>query len=98
MPSTAIRRFSYDEETSTLFVTFIDGDVYAYRGVEREVNEAFKEAMSKGRFFAKRVRDRYPYAKLPPAARALVEGTDGRGVHSLSIGHTIRDPSRHERI
>lgn len=75
MPSTAIRGFSYDEETRTLFVTFIDGDLYAYRGVEREVHRGFKEAFSKGRYFSAHIRDRYPYAKLPPAARSLAGGT-----------------------
>jgi hypothetical protein len=64
MPSTAIRRFSYDEETQTLFVTFVDGDLYAYRGVAREVHHAMRAAYSKGRFFARRIRGRYPYAKL----------------------------------
>lgn len=68
MPSTAIRRFSYDEETSTLFVTFIDGDVYAYRPVPREVHSAFRNAISKGRFFSQRIRGRYAYAKLPAAS------------------------------
>ena len=66
MPSTAIRRFSYDEETQMLFVTFIDGDLYAYRGVEREAYVAMQAAFSKGRFFAAHIRGRYEYAKLPP--------------------------------
>ena len=75
MPSTAIRGFSYDEVTRTLFVTFIDGDLYAYRGVAREVHRGFKDAFSKGRYFSKHIRDRYPYVKLPQAARHRVEGT-----------------------
>jgi hypothetical protein len=74
MPSTAIRGFSYDDETQTLFVTFVDGDLYAYRGVEREAHEAFKVAFSKGRFFLRRIRGRYPYVKLAEAA-----GTAGSG-------------------
>jgi hypothetical protein len=66
MPSTAIRRFSYDTETETLFVTFVDGDLYAYRGVPEAVHADMGKAFSKGRFFAERIRGRYPYAKLPP--------------------------------
>ncbi len=67
MPSTAIRGFSYDEKTQTLFVTFIDGDLYAYRGVPDEVHANLGRAFSKGSFFAEQIRGRYAYAKLPPA-------------------------------
>jgi KTSC domain len=67
MPSTAIRRFSYDEETRTLFVTFVDGDLYAYRGVELQTYADMRAAFSKGRFFTRHVRGRYAYARLPPA-------------------------------
>jgi lysyl-tRNA synthetase class 2 len=98
MASTAIRSFSYDDESATLFVTFTDGDVYAYRGVQREVHDGFQSAFSKGRYFSAKVRGRYPYIKLPEAARDAGQGTDRRGGHSPSIGHTLRDPSRHERI
>lgn len=77
MPSTVIRRFSYDNETDTLFVTFVDGDVYAYRHVPREVHRAFQDAISKGRFFSRRIRDRYAYAKLP-----MEVGTDSVAVRS----------------
>jgi hypothetical protein len=66
MPSTAIRRFSYDADTQTLFVTFVDGDLYAYRGVPDAVHADMGRAFSKGRFFAERIRGHYAYAKLPP--------------------------------
>lgn len=64
MPSTAIRTFSYDPQTRILFVTFIDGDLYAYRGVDAETYRAMQAARSKGRFFAWHIRGRYAYAKL----------------------------------
>jgi hypothetical protein len=59
MPSTVIRRFEYDEPTRTLTVTFVSGDLYAYRDVPPEVAESFRSAFSKGRFFAAYIRDRY---------------------------------------
>ena len=65
MPSTAIRRFSYDDQSRTLFVTFIDGDLYAYLDVEPRTYADMDQATSKGRFFANRVRDRYRYRKMP---------------------------------
>ena len=64
MPSTAIRRLSYDEVTKSLFVTFIDGDLYAYFDVPPKVYDDFSTARSKGGFFARRVRDRYRYKKI----------------------------------
>lgn len=67
MPSTAIRQLSYDEVTRTLFVTFIDGDIYAYLGVPAEVYGEFRAVTSKGGFFSRHVRGRYPYRKLGEA-------------------------------
>ncbi len=93
MPSTAIRRFSYDDQSQTLFVTFIDGDVYAYRGVEPKVHDAFKDAFSKGRFFSQHIRDRYPYTKLPQAS----QGTEPSGARWSAADHAARDRTRKER-
>lgn len=67
MPSTAIRSLSYDEETRTLFVTFVDGDLYAYLEAPPEVYRAFRSARSKGRFFAREIRGRYAYVKMGEA-------------------------------
>ena len=64
MPSTAIRRLSYDAQTQTLFVTFVDGDLYAYAGVPERVSAAFERARSKGGFFARCIRNRYAYRRL----------------------------------
>ena len=72
MPSTAIRQISHDRQTNTLFVTFVDGDLYAYFNVPRVLFDAFGRALSKGRFFAAEVRDRFRYRRLtgftPPLA------------------------------
>ena len=65
MPSTAIRTLSYDEETRTLFVTFNDGDVYAYFETPPQVYAAFRAADSKGGFFAREIRGRYRYQQVP---------------------------------
>ena len=64
MPSTVIRRFSYDEPRRRLRVTFTSGDVYDYDGVPPEVEADFRAAFSKGRFFAARIRDRYPFERV----------------------------------
>ena len=69
MPSTAVRRFSYDEVSHTLFVTFVDGDLYAYLDVEPQIYAEMQRAPSKGRFFAYKVRNRYRCRKMPDRPR-----------------------------
>jgi hypothetical protein len=64
MPSTVIQAFIYDPANLALTVTFASGRVYRYRAVEPEVAEAFKLALSKGRFFSLRIRDRYRFDEL----------------------------------
>ena len=64
MPSTAIRTLSYDDDTATLFVTFIDGDTYAYFEVPARVHRDFAAARSKGGFFARKIRGRFRYQKV----------------------------------
>ena len=62
--SEAIRDISYDAERSKLYVRFHDGDRYVYVGVPGEVHRSFMDAASKGAFFAREIRDQYPYNKL----------------------------------
>lgn len=64
MPSSVIRRFSYNEPHRRLRVTFTSGDVYDYSGVPPEVEASFRAAFSKGRFFASDIRDRYPFERV----------------------------------
>jgi len=64
MPSSVIRRFSYDEPRRRLRVTFTSGDVYDYDAVPPEVVADFKAAFSKGRFFGPNIRDRYAYRRV----------------------------------
>jgi hypothetical protein len=64
MPSSVIRRFSYDEPQRRLRITFTSGDVYDYDGVPLQVANDFRAAFSKGRFFASNIRDRYPFARV----------------------------------
>ena len=69
MPSSVIRRFSYDEARQLLRVTFVSGDVYEYQGVPPAVNEAFRAAFSKGQFFGPNIRDRYPFRLIEKGRR-----------------------------
>jgi hypothetical protein len=63
MPSTVIRRFSYDPEARELDVLFTNGRRYIYHGVPQAVADDFRAASSKGRHFNFYVRDAYDYTE-----------------------------------
>ena len=65
MPSTVIRTFSYEPEAHRLRVTFVSGRRYSYDEVPPEIFEEMTRAFSKGSFFNRRVRDRYPASREP---------------------------------
>ena len=62
--STAIAEVDCSPEHGKLFVTFRDGDEYVYVGVPERVSQAFVRSASKGRFFRRIIRDRYPYNRV----------------------------------
>lgn len=64
MPSSVIRRFSYDEAGRRLTIAFTSGDVYDYLAVPPEVSLALGRAFSKGRFFSAHIRDRYDFERV----------------------------------
>jgi len=64
MPSSVIRRFRYDERSRTLTITFVSGQRYAYAEAPPELYAGFRDAFSKGRFFAAHIRDRFDYRRV----------------------------------
>ena len=66
MPSSVIRRFTYEPKSRSLDIEFVSGRLYRYAPVPAEVAEAFRAAFSKGRFFNARIRDAYPCLELEP--------------------------------
>ena len=62
--STAIHEIDYDAERAKLSVHFTSGARYIYVGVPGEVHRSFVAADSKGRFFQREIRDRYPFNRL----------------------------------
>jgi len=63
MPSTVIRRFSYDPETRDLEILFTTGRRYVYHDVPQAAVDAFRAAFSKGRHFNAHIRDAYDYSE-----------------------------------
>ena len=72
MPSTVIRRFTYDPPTGGLVVEFVSGRRYRYAQVPVEVADRFRTAFSKGRFFNACIRDAYAFEDLGRAEREPV--------------------------
>lgn len=61
--SSAISSVGYDDRSSVLEVELNSGAVYDYFDVPKKVYRDLLKAPSKGRFFSKRVRDRYPFVR-----------------------------------
>jgi len=59
--SSAIASMGYDPRSRTLEVEFTSGAVYDYFGVTDRLWSSFLEAPSKGQFFMRRIRDRFPF-------------------------------------
>lgn len=64
MPSTVIRRFDFSPERHELVVEFVTGRRYLYSDVPPDEAERFRAAFSKGVYFNRRIRDRYPCREL----------------------------------
>jgi hypothetical protein len=64
MPSSVVRTFAYDPSQARLDILFTTGRRYSYHGVPAETFEAMKLAFSKGEFFNRHIRDRFPFTRL----------------------------------
>ena len=65
MPSTVIRRFTYDPDARELHVTFVSGRRYRYHEVPAAIADEMRLAFSKGTFFNRRIRDRFECSPEP---------------------------------
>ena len=77
MPSTAIRRFAYDQSEGELWVEFTSGRRYVYSDVPEEVAQTFRGAFAKGAYFNSRIRDRFPHREVTHE-----EDRKGQATHS----------------
>ena len=64
MPSTVIADFEYDAAQAQLTVTFTTGRIYRYFLVPPNCVAEFQAAFSKGTFFNKHIRDKYPCREI----------------------------------
>ena len=67
--STAIKRIYYSARRRELYVAFHSGRVYVYLDVSQEEYDRFLAGPPLGQYFNSRIRDRYRYRELKPAAQ-----------------------------
>jgi len=61
--STALRSIGYDPDFPALEIEFRVGRIYRYEGVPPQVHQALRASDSKGGFFNREIRGRYPYRR-----------------------------------
>ena len=61
---TTLRTIAYDEIGEVLQLEFCSRAIYHYLGVPAGVHEALLEAPSKGSYFNRAIRGRFPYRRL----------------------------------
>lgn len=64
MPSLVIKRFLYLPDTQELTIEFVTGRRYVYSGVPEADVQAFRAAFSKGTYFNRHIRDRFPCREI----------------------------------
>ena len=62
--SSSLKSIGYDSDGKLLEVEFHSLAVYVYRNVPLWAFEGLAAAPSKGRYFEKRIRDRYPFEQM----------------------------------
>ena len=83
--STALTGIAYDATTQRLEVEFRDRTRYQYLGVSAEVQAAFLNSPSKGRFFNMAIRGRFPCVEVgTPTGSALIARSTAQTGGSLS--------------
>lgn len=62
--STNLASVGYDRDARVLEVEFRTGSIYRYRAVPADVFADLMSAPSKGRFFAREIRDKYQFQRM----------------------------------
>ncbi len=65
--STGLRAAAYQDQLALLELEFRSGATYQYFGVSEQTYQELLLAESKGAYFHRHIRDRFPYAKIHPA-------------------------------
>ena len=71
MPSTVIADFRYDSHRNELTVRFVTGRVYVYALVPPALADAMRASFSKGAFFNREIRNKYPAREIAAVAEVI---------------------------
>jgi hypothetical protein len=71
--STTLARVIYDEAQEVLQLEFRSRAIYQYGGVPRQVHEALLGAPSKGRYFNRAIRGRFPFRRISSSPAPVPE-------------------------
>ena len=64
MSSSNINSIGYDEKMKTLEIEFKSEDIYQYSNVSSDIHKSLMNDSSKGKYFYKFIRDKYPTKKV----------------------------------
>ena len=67
--SSTLTSIAYDPIQQRLWLVFRSRAVYCYFGVPRDVHQGLLTAASKGRYFNRCIRGRFPFQKQLPSPR-----------------------------
>ena len=62
--SSNIESIGYDEENQEVYVKFLNGTVYAYKGVPQHEFENLRDAPSLGSYLHRNYKNIYPYERV----------------------------------
>jgi len=62
--SSNVAAVGYDAENQTVYVQFLDGSTYAYKGVTEQEYENLRTASSVGSYLNRNYKNVYPYERL----------------------------------
>ena len=62
--SSNLRSVGYDEKLKILEIEFHEGRIYQYSNVPENIYSNLMNALSKGKFFAQQIKNRFPTKRL----------------------------------
>ena len=62
--SSNVSAVGYDQDSQTVYVRFLDGSLYAYKGVTEQEFENLRTASSVGSYLNRNYKNIYPYERV----------------------------------
>ena len=62
--SSNLKSVGYSAEYQTLEIEFVNGAIYQYYNIPKNIYEELMQASSKGKFVHQQIRNAYPYSRV----------------------------------